>query len=313
MAASFADPKVQQVVDSHYAVVNVDIDKNHGAAAQYQVRSIPRILVFDANGEVHASHVGALSPDELATFLQNSMVHIPVPIGIHPDLALPLKAAKDAGKMLLVDFHGDWNDIWMAMDDVRGDPSVKPILDKNFYYYQLDIGHFDRHVGCVDRYKMAKIPCLIAFNDDGSPVARYESAPDAVTFKPFLQSALSKAHSAKKGLAVYSLEDLRGGTDAVGAAIAKANADGRRLIVYFYEKPTREHTDIEASIGDAGRNPIISHFALLRIEAAANANLAKRYGCAKAPYMIIFDSKGKPSTSFDKPMKSEQLVAALSK
>jgi thioredoxin-like negative regulator of GroEL len=313
MEASFASPTVQEIVDSHFSVVNVDIDKNPGTAKQYQINTIPRVIVFDANGEVHADHVGGLEPDELRAFLQDSMVQIGVPSGIHPDLTAPLKSANDAGKKLLVDFRGDWNDIWEQLDEVRADPSVKAMLDKDFYYYKLDIGHFDKHMGCADRYKVKRIPTVVAFNKEGEPIARYEHSPDAASLKAFLQSVLAPPRRVTKGLVVYRLEDIACGKDAVGAAIAKAGTDGRKLIVYFYAKNTKEHTAIETAIGDSAKNSVMDGYALVRMDAASNAEVAKKYGCMKAPCVVVFDAKGKAAKRFDKPMTGKELVAALGK
>ena len=306
MDASFADPSVSKIIDNHYTLVRVDIDKHPGCVSQYGIDTIPRLIAFDAEGNVHANAVGGLQPTQLKAFLEKASLPITVPKGIHPDLEAALKAANTAGKKLLVDFHGNWNDLWAQMDDLRAEPAIKEILDKNFYYFQMEVGHFDRHNGCLDRYKVHKIPTLIAFNSTGSAASRFEGPPEAAPFKTFLQSLI-----VKKGLATYKLEELPAGADPIATAIAKAGKENRRLIVYFYQKNTQEHTAVETSIGNAGSNGIMASFALLRVEASSHSALAKRYGCTTAPFVAIFDRKGKISSSFDKPMTPENLISAL--
>jgi thioredoxin 1 len=49
-------------------VVQIDIDENPEAASRYRVRSIPTLMLFK-DGAPIASHVGALSKTQLASFL----------------------------------------------------------------------------------------------------------------------------------------------------------------------------------------------------------------------------------------------------
>jgi thioredoxin 1 len=50
-------------------VVQIDIDENPKAASLYRVRSIPTLMLFKGGVPI-ASHVGALSRTQLASFLE---------------------------------------------------------------------------------------------------------------------------------------------------------------------------------------------------------------------------------------------------
>lgn len=49
--------------------VKMDVDKNQSTPTKYGVRGIPTLILFQ-NGEVIASHVGALSKSQLISFLE---------------------------------------------------------------------------------------------------------------------------------------------------------------------------------------------------------------------------------------------------
>lgn len=49
--------------------VKVDVDKNSSTPTKYGIRGIPTLLLFQ-NGEVIATHVGALSKSQLISFIE---------------------------------------------------------------------------------------------------------------------------------------------------------------------------------------------------------------------------------------------------
>ena len=53
-------------------VVKIDIDQNPESAAQYNVRSIPTLLIFK-NGNVEASKIGLQSKSQLAAFIDSTI------------------------------------------------------------------------------------------------------------------------------------------------------------------------------------------------------------------------------------------------
>lgn len=64
-------PLVEAAADSYKGrlkVAKVDVDKNQKVAMQYQVRSIPTLLVFK-DGKVVGQHVGTLNQNKLAELI----------------------------------------------------------------------------------------------------------------------------------------------------------------------------------------------------------------------------------------------------
>jgi len=53
-------------------ICKINIDENTQSAAEYGVRSIPTLLLFQ-NGQVKATSVGALSKTDLTTFIDNNI------------------------------------------------------------------------------------------------------------------------------------------------------------------------------------------------------------------------------------------------
>ena len=51
-------------------VCKMDVDSNQEIAVQYGVRSIPTLLIFK-NGEVTATQIGAISKQQLETFIES--------------------------------------------------------------------------------------------------------------------------------------------------------------------------------------------------------------------------------------------------
>ncbi|MDB9813570.1 thioredoxin [Gammaproteobacteria bacterium] len=66
-------PTVAEVADTVVGSVKVckmDVDSNQEIAVQYGVRSIPTLLIFK-NGEVTATQIGAISKQQLETFIES--------------------------------------------------------------------------------------------------------------------------------------------------------------------------------------------------------------------------------------------------
>ena len=66
-------PTVAEVAETLVGSVKVckmDVDSNQEIALQYGVRSIPTLLIFK-NGEVTATQIGAISKQQLETFIES--------------------------------------------------------------------------------------------------------------------------------------------------------------------------------------------------------------------------------------------------
>jgi len=66
-------PTVAEVANTLVGSVKVckmDVDSNQEIAVQYGVRSIPTLLIFK-NGEVTATQIGAISKQQLETFIES--------------------------------------------------------------------------------------------------------------------------------------------------------------------------------------------------------------------------------------------------
>ena len=66
-------PTVAEVADTLVGSVKVckmDVDSNQEIAVQYGVRSIPTLLIFK-NGEVTATQIGAISKQQLETYIES--------------------------------------------------------------------------------------------------------------------------------------------------------------------------------------------------------------------------------------------------
>ena len=68
-------PTLDEIADDYQGkikVVKIDIDQNPESAAQYNVRSIPTLLIFK-NGNVEASKIGLQSKSQLAAFIDSTI------------------------------------------------------------------------------------------------------------------------------------------------------------------------------------------------------------------------------------------------
>ncbi|MBT8141260.1 MAG: thioredoxin TrxA [Gammaproteobacteria bacterium] len=57
--------------DGKVGIVKLNIDENPSIARKYGVRGIPTLLLF-RDGNVHATHIGALSQAQLTQFLDSN-------------------------------------------------------------------------------------------------------------------------------------------------------------------------------------------------------------------------------------------------
>ena len=56
-------------------VCKMDVDSNRETAAEYGIRSIPTLMIFE-NGELVGTEIGALSKLQLEEFIRLSLIHI---------------------------------------------------------------------------------------------------------------------------------------------------------------------------------------------------------------------------------------------
>ena len=66
-------PTVEDVANEMVGSIKVckmDVDSNQDIAVQFGVRSIPTLLIFK-NGEVTATQIGAISKQQLETFIES--------------------------------------------------------------------------------------------------------------------------------------------------------------------------------------------------------------------------------------------------
>ena len=62
--------EVAETLVGSVKVCKMDVDSNQEIAVQYGVRSIPTLLIFK-NGEVTATQIGAISKQQLETFIES--------------------------------------------------------------------------------------------------------------------------------------------------------------------------------------------------------------------------------------------------
>ena len=68
-------PIVDEVASEYSGKVKftkVNVDENHSIAGQFGIRGIPTLLLFK-NGNLQATHVGALSKSQLIQFLEDEL------------------------------------------------------------------------------------------------------------------------------------------------------------------------------------------------------------------------------------------------
>lgn len=221
-----ANSSVKAAISKNYHHYRLDVgkgDKHTSCLATYGVTAVPVFLIFNMDGSVRERLDGARNPKEFTGFLRRNLGVARLPsrscvraevrgvfqrggtaapsspqsspqAGIDPDLKDDLQKANAAGKILIVDFYAEWCGWCKRMDSTVGDPSIKSLLDQRFYYSRVDIGNFDKHTGCIQRYGITGIPKLLVFNRDGGLNSVCGGYRDANGFNTFLQSAIQGAH-----------------------------------------------------------------------------------------------------------------------
>lgn len=305
MDETLADSSVKSLIDQKFYYYKLDVgqfDQHTGCLEKYGVEGIPYIIVFNRDGSVKDTCDGYKDADSFRAFLEKIAGASKASTSIHPDLEAALKSANTAGKILLVDFYGSWCPWCVKMDETLADSSVKAIMDEKFYYYKLDVGQFDQHKGCIEKYGVEGIPFIIAFDSDGSVKTTCDGYKDVDGFKAFLNEA---SHN---GFQVYSF-DKDATPDPVRASVEKAKNCNRLLVVTFCDDSTSKQ--IIQLFSDADSDSVAGNYAVLPIDQAANETLAAHYGCSKAPFIIIFKKDGSVATFFTELVTAEKFKTAL--
>jgi hypothetical protein len=69
-------------------------------------------------------------------------------------------------------------------------------VGKQFFYYKLDVGRFDKHKECLKQYGVEGIPTIVAFNPDGSVRLSKDSYMNVADLKDFLGKAANAGPTA---------------------------------------------------------------------------------------------------------------------
>lgn len=64
--------EVKKRLGDTVAVIKVDVDQNQAVAAQFQVRSVPTLIIFK-NGEIRWRQAGVFPANELEQLLKNNL------------------------------------------------------------------------------------------------------------------------------------------------------------------------------------------------------------------------------------------------
>ncbi len=76
MDRTFADPTVQTLLARGFHYVKLDIgrfNRHTGCLKRYDVKAIPRLIVFNADGSIRASHEGYMTVPKCKAFLQKQL------------------------------------------------------------------------------------------------------------------------------------------------------------------------------------------------------------------------------------------------
>jgi thioredoxin-related protein len=304
MNETLADSSVKALLDKSYYFCKVDVgrfDQHTSALRQYRVNGIPHIIIFNRSGAVKAI-CGYKDVASFKVFLERNAGGDLASIA--PDLKDALQAANQAGKLLLVDFYGSQGTSRGKLDETLSDSSVKQMLDKSFYYYKLEVGQLNRHTDCLKKYYVRGLPYIIVFNPDGSPKATSYGYKDADKFKVFLLDAKRKGYTA--------LPPDLAQSDPVSAGIQKAADMGLRPMVYFYDPADKNSLAMDKALREANKAGVAESFALLRIQQPLHKDLAAKYDCQQAPFLIFFKKDGRVNTFFAEPVTSQMIEKAMS-
>lgn len=63
---------LKQRLGNQVAIIKIDVDQNQGVAAQYQVRSVPTLIIFK-NGQICWRQAGVFPANELERLLKENI------------------------------------------------------------------------------------------------------------------------------------------------------------------------------------------------------------------------------------------------
>lgn len=66
---TFSDAKVKEKLNQNYVLLKVDIDTNPELASQYQIYSVPTIVIIDSEGQEVRRQEGYFPPDQFLNFI----------------------------------------------------------------------------------------------------------------------------------------------------------------------------------------------------------------------------------------------------
>ena len=64
--------QVKQRLGNQVSIIKIDVDQNQQVAAQYQVRSVPTLIIFK-NGQIKWRQAGVFAADELENLLKTNL------------------------------------------------------------------------------------------------------------------------------------------------------------------------------------------------------------------------------------------------
>ena len=64
--------EVSKEYDDKVKIVKLDVDRNHQISKKYDIRGIPTLMLFK-DGNVVATHTGALNKSQLTTFIDSNI------------------------------------------------------------------------------------------------------------------------------------------------------------------------------------------------------------------------------------------------
>lgn len=201
---------------------------------------------------------------------------------IHADLAKEHSRANATGKLLLVDFYGAWCPWCIRMDKTLEDPKVKALLSEKFHYYKLDVGRFERHKECLQKYEVKGIPHITVFNKDGSVRVSEGGYKKPDAFVAFLKQA-------EAGQLTDIHPDLE-------EELHKANAMKKLLLVDFYGAWCPWCVRMDKTFEDPKVKALLAekfHYYKLDVgRFARNNECLTHYKIRGIPHVIVFNRDG---------------------
>ena len=219
--------------------------------------------------------------------------------GIPTDLKVPLHKANAAGKLLLVDFHGGWCPWCVKMNATLKDTRVKALLHANFYYYLLDVGNFDKHIACLQRYGIQSIPFIIVFKPDGTPLDCANGYLSPADFLAFLQKTTAQAKAARvskntRHVAPADAHPIETIHPDLRQALHNAKVAGKLLLVDFHDAGNAQCERIRETLAAPEVKSIIaSRYYYYKLEVGhltEHTSCLQRYGIQSVPFYAIFSA-----------------------